>query len=747
MTELSIDERYERIIAQIKEYEPNADLALVEKAWRTACRLHSGALRDSGEPYIIHPLSVAETLAELKMDEEAIAAGFLHDLVEDVEDYSLDRLREDFGENVAFLVDGLTKLSDDEYPDTPVEADRSEEGPVSGARKRFHPKAAPRTYSDKKAENIRKIFFIMNQDLRVMVIKLADRLHNMRTLDAIKDRNRRIRIAGETIQIFAPIADKLGINSVKAEMEDLSFKYLYPEEYEELAGKLAKTKEERQEILDEAVRQVSRVLEQRKFNVEIQARAKNLWSIRNKIVKDNFRFEDIYDLLAIRVIIDTDNVNDCYTVMGIIHDLWPPIPRLFSDYIANPKTNNYQSLHTKVVALDGSPLEVQIRTREMHKTAEMGVAAHWQYKERLNSDVFEQRLSWLRQAIYNWEKDAGNTEEFMDNITNDLFKEQVVVFTPRGDVMDLVIDSTPVDFAYKIHSDVGDHCVKAKVNGIEVRLDHSLSNADVVEIITAANAVPSLDWLNIVKTSTAKNRIKQYFRRKYSIENEEKGRELLLKELSRQHLNRNLILDEELQKRISAGLTSIKDIFAAIGCRAVSPGWLINRLKAESARYQEEAMEGTLTVSLDGKSEALCSRARCCDPLPGEETEAYKTREKGYVIHSRRCPNLARYKKENPDRVHTVSWEASDRLLPCRLLVKAERRIGKLRDVCGCIADSGSIILDLALSQPSESVSDIHLTCGVRDMEAMNAITESLKALDGILGVARITRVRNKEFR
>ncbi|MBO4548749.1 MAG: bifunctional (p)ppGpp synthetase/guanosine-3',5'-bis(diphosphate) 3'-pyrophosphohydrolase, partial [Abditibacteriota bacterium] len=494
MTEQDINRRYEEIIRQIREYDPTGDTSLVEKAWQTACRLHRGAVRDSGDPYIVHPLSVAETLTSLKMDQESIAAGFLHDLVEDVEDYSLERLRADFGEDVAFLVDGLTKLSDDEYSDTDRD-DYLPEAEAPGVKKRFHPKSAPRTYFAKKAENIRKIFFIMNQDLRVMVIKLADRLHNMQTLDAVS-RERQIRTSSETIQIFAPIADKLGINSLKADLEDLSFKYLYPDEYRELAGKLAKTKRERQDILDEAVRQVTRVLQQRKFTVEIQARAKHLWSIRNKIVKDGFKFEEIYDLLAIRVIIDTDNVNDCYTVMGIIHDLWPPIPRLFSDYIANPKTNNYQSLHTKVVALDGSPLEVQIRTREMHKTAELGVAAHWQYKERLNSDVFEQRLSWLRQAIYNWEKDADNTEEFMENITNDLFKEQVVVFTPRGDVMDLVIESTPVDFAYKIHSDVGDHCIKAKVNGIEVRLDHTLSNGDVVEIITAADTVPSLDWLN-----------------------------------------------------------------------------------------------------------------------------------------------------------------------------------------------------------------------------------------------------------
>ncbi|MBP5275140.1 MAG: bifunctional (p)ppGpp synthetase/guanosine-3',5'-bis(diphosphate) 3'-pyrophosphohydrolase [Abditibacteriota bacterium] len=493
---------------------------------------------------------------------------------------------------------------------------------------------------------------------------------------------------------------------------------------------------------------MDRVLKQRHFRAEIQSRAKHLWSIYNKIKKDHFKFEEIYDLLAIRVIIDTENVNDCYTVMGIIHDLWPPIPRLFSDYIANPKTNNYQSLHTKVVALDGSPLEVQIRTREMHNTAEMGVAAHWQYKERLNSDIFEQRLSWLRQAIFNWQKDAGDSDEFMDNITNDLFNEQVVVFTPRGDVMDLVKRSTPVDFAYKIHSDVGDHCVKAKVNGIEVRLDHALSNGDVVEIITSASGVPSLDWLNIVKTSTAKNRIKQYFRRKYSIENEEKGREIIQKELARQHLNSRVILDAGVQKRISSTVTDIREIYAAVGCRTVSPGWLINRLISEGAKQHEEirekALEELLTVSLNGESDVLCTRARCCEPLPGEPVEAYRTMERGYVLHSKRCPNLERYKKENPDRVTPVNWKPSREYLPVSIRIKAMKRIGLIRDIASAGADLEMPVNTISML-PGKEETEIFIVLGAKDIETLNALLGRIKDIPDVTAAVRVTGQKKKE--
>src|SRR5579871_5215677 len=519
-----IEATLQSILALLTERHPQADTDLVCRAFAYARQMHAGQTRKDGAPYITHPVEVAEILAELEMDEQTLAAGLLHDVVEDC-GVTLDEIQREFGAEVAHLVDGVTKLHIAGVDEGKAGAPEDEEelSPATVERRRKQAELA------RNAANLRKIFVAMAKDLRVIIIKLADRLHNMRTLGALSPA-RQFRMATETLQIFAPLAHRLGIWQLKWQLEDLAFKYVEPEDYTQVATMLARNRKERQAEVDEAIEILQAKLKEEGIDAQVKGRPKHLYSIYTKMQKQGLEFNELLDLTALRVIVHTRA--DCYHALGVISALWTPIPGMYSDYIAQSKSNLYQSLHIKVIGPKGTPLEVQIRTWEMHRTAEFGIAAHWQYKEGgKTTDQFERRLSFLRQQMFDWQADSKDHNEFMRNITEDLFTDQVFVLTPKGDVIDLPTGSGPVDFAYRVHSAVGDHCVGAKVNARMVPLTYQFKNGDVVQIITRPNATPSKDWLALAKTSHAKSKIKAYFKRLHHSENVETGREMLEKEL------------------------------------------------------------------------------------------------------------------------------------------------------------------------------------------------------------------------
>ncbi|HEY3299104.1 MAG TPA: bifunctional (p)ppGpp synthetase/guanosine-3',5'-bis(diphosphate) 3'-pyrophosphohydrolase, partial [Armatimonadota bacterium] len=508
------------IVQKVEKYNPGADIGLIRRAYEFALQAHEGQKRLSGEPYINHPLAAAAILTELEMDAKSIAAALMHDVIEDAH-VEVDQLAKLFGKEVASLVDGVTKLKLADFEPRAAETD------VEGRKKKH-------SETNRSAENLRKIFLAMARDFRVMVIKLADRLHNMRTLSALPP-ERQVRVATETLQIFAPLAHRLGIWQIKWQLEDLAFKHLHPREYEDIAERVSRTRRDRESQLKEAISIIRSRLEADGIKAEIQGRPKHLYSIYQKMLKQEVDFNEIYDLIALRII--TDTVADCYHALGVVHDQWMPIRKRFDDYIAKPKSNMYQSLHTKVIGPSGEPMEIQIRTWEMHRTSEFGIAAHWQYKEGGNTDDrFEGKLSFLRQQLFDWQADAKDDNEFLRSVTNDLFADQVFVFTPKGDVIDFPAGSTPIDFAYRIHSDIGNRIVGAKVNGRIVPLSYKFKNGDIAEVITRTSASPSMDWLGFVKTSTARSRIKAHFRKLHYADSVVKGRDLLEKEAERQGL-------------------------------------------------------------------------------------------------------------------------------------------------------------------------------------------------------------------
>jgi len=739
--EQQIREKFNEICEKIKKYNPEANFDLINRAFECANNAHKNVLRVSGEPYIFHPLGVISVLCDLEMDEPSIAAGLLHDVVEDVESYTIERIKEEFGDEVSSLVDGLTKLTSQDFQ-TDIDTSIDPKGESYKKRNAF----------SKNAANMRKIFIAMSQDLRVMVIKLADRLHNMLTLDSLSE-ERQKKMARETIQIFAPIAHRLGIYTLKAQLEDLSFKYLYPDEFNDISNKLTHTREDRKFMLEMCVEQLQNVLKANNINAEIQARAKNLWSIRNKMIKEKVTFEEIYDLLALRVIVDEQP--ECYTALGVIHELWIPIPGMFSDYIAKPKSNGYKSLHTKVLALDGDPLEVQIRTHDMHATAEFGVAAHWQYKEKTRKgDVFERKLSWLRQRLFDWQKDAETSEQFFDSVVSDLFAEQVFIFTPRGDVIDMTAGSTPVDFAYRIHSNVGDHCVGAKVSGKMVPLNYKLKNGDIVEIISRTSATPSMDWLNFVKTTTAKNRIKGYFRKKFSDEYENIGRELVDKEIVRLGLERTKVLSSENIAKLVNGQTynDEKDIFASIGFGSTSAMWFINRITKSSERKEKpveintRATTGKLDINFDGISNLLFTRGRCCEPLPGEEIVGYVTRGKGITLHAKNCSNLVDFQEKEPERLVEINWSPTQERFPTKIFIKALAKVGMLNNITNIIAKLNISLTDLVMKDTPDKLMNAEIVVNVENYEEFLLMLDKINALPDVLEVYRMAS-RSKESR
>jgi len=715
----------ELIIERIKQYDPAANFELIEKAYYYAQKAHAGQKRISGEPYIVHPVEVALILTEIEMDTASICAALLHDVIEDT-DMGYNAVVNEFGEEIALLVDGVTKLS----------------------RINFKSK------EDAQAENLRKMFLAMAKDIRVILIKLADRLHNMRTLEYQSERKQK-EIALETMEIFAPLAHRLGIFKFKWELEDLSFYYLEPDIYYEIAKRLKQKRRDREEYVHELIQQIKTGLEQIDIKADIKGRPKNIYSIYKKMLKQGKDIDEIYDKIAIRVVVD--DVRDCYGVLGIIHTMWKPLPGRFKDYIATPKPNLYQSLHTTLIGKGGEPFEVQIRTWEMHRTAEYGIAAHWRYKEGVNpkDKKLDEKLSWLRQ-ILEWQQEVKDTSEFMESLKIDLFDDTVFVFTPKGKVIELPKGACPVDFAYRVHTEVGHQCIGAKVNGRIVPLDFPLNNGDIVEIITSKSSPgPSYDWLNFVKTSSAKSRIKQWFNREKRQANIIKGHDLLEKELRKKHFSIKEFLREdkllEVAKRL--GYNSVDDLFAALGDGNATVNQVLNKLKelffndaqvddivplsvVERVIPHRDRESGALRIK--GVDDVAIRLARCCNPLPGDPVLGYITRGRGVSVHRKDCPNLQNYLRTEKDRIIEVEWAEERGIYTVEIEVKAIDRPRLTADVMNIIADMRINILSVFSRATKNDLAIMNLKLEIKDMSHMYAVMQRLQKVKDVLEVRRV---------
>ncbi|WP_395094291.1 RelA/SpoT family protein [Armatimonas sp.] len=740
----------ETILERVQRHNPHADVALLRRAYDFATLKHTGQFRKSGEPYIIHPVAVAQILAELEMDEASISAGFLHDVVEDC-GVTHDEIKEHFSEEIAQLVDGVTKLklADFERLAPEMAAAAKEAAAKEAETGKVDPRRRKRLETHSSAENLRKILLATARDFRVMVIKLADRLHNMRTLQGLSP-ERQQRVAEETMQIFAPLAHRLGIWQVKWQLEDLAFKYLYPTEYKELSERIARTRVEREDDIREAIQKLREGFARAGLTPDIQGRPKHLWSIYNKMVKQGLELTDIYDLIALRVI--TPTIPECYGALGVIHETYLPIPGKFDDYIAKRKANLYQSLHTKVYGPRGEPLEVQIRTWEMHKTAEFGVAAHWAYKERgeearAGLDAFERKMAFLRAQLFDAHQAEANPGEFLSRASSDLFADQVFVFTPKGDVLDLPAGATPIDFAYRVHSNVGDHLVQAKVNGRVVNLSYKLQNGDICQVLTRPQATPSLDWLMFARSGHARGKIKNYFRKlKYS-DNVVQGRERLMEELERLGLSTAIL--RESKKMLSLANTlnkeSVDDLFAALGFGDVALGMVVNRLRPELEKEKKKTGEDfsrprakeKLALAPGGVDGVAVTRGRCCLPLPGDEVLGYVSRGRGIILHREGCPNVAAYEAE---RLSPIDWQPSlTERFETGMIIETFDRTGLLRDVTDFFSENKVFILGInTRSDRSKGIAVLRLDFEAPSAEYVEALVRKLHSLEDLLAVHRL---------
>jgi guanosine-3',5'-bis(diphosphate) 3'-pyrophosphohydrolase len=709
------------LIARVQSYDPSADGQWLARVYEMADAAHEGQRRASGESYIEHPLAVAGILAELEMDRQTIAAALLHDVVEDTSITS-EQVASQFGEEIAQLVDGVTKLTRIPY----------------------------QSKEDAQVENLRKMFMAMAKDIRVIIIKLADRLHNMRTLGSLTPAKQQA-IARETLDIYAPIAHRLGIWKIKWEIEDDCLRYLDPEPYREIVERVAKTRNEREADVQHAIARLRGEFGEMKINAEIHGRPKHFYSIYSKIKKGR-DFSTIYDLTAIRIIVDT--VKDCYGALGAVHSLWTPLPGRFKDYIAMPKPNMYQSLHTTVVGPTGEPLEIQIRTWEMHRTSEYGIAAHWRYKEGGKADQFENKLSWLR-ALLEWQKDMRDSRVFMENLKIDLFDSQVFVFSPRGDVFSMPAGGTPLDFAYAVHTDVGNHCVGAKVNGRIVPLDSQLNNGDICEIlVNKSSARPSLDWLSIVTTSSAKHKIKQWFRKDRREENVLAGQESLEQELARAGVRTDSARGE-LIERIASRLNyaTPTDLYAAIGFGDASAQAVANRIRDElksdnvvdltkigrkaPARKSVRKASG---VRIAGVDDVLVRLSKCCSPVPGDPIIGYVTIGRGVSVHRADCPNVA-YMNATPERILQSQWVTNaDATHAVDVEVEAEDRSQLLQDIMGVFAELKTQVNSVTARVRRDGIAVTSLTVQIRDLDHLHKILVKLESLKNVRRVYRVTK-------
>ena len=721
----------DQVIDNARRYLKDEDIAFLERAYEFAKNAHAEQYRKSGEPYIIHPIQVAGILVDLDLDPSTIAAGFLHDVVEDTS-VTLEEIKEAFNAEVAMLVDGVTKLGKIKY----------------------------KSQEEQQAENHRKMFVAMAQDIRVILIKLADRLHNMRTLKHLPQEKQR-RISNETLEIFAPLAHRLGISKIKWELEDTALRYLNPQQYYRIVNLMKRKRAEREQYISEVMNEVNDRLEEVEITAELSGRPKHIYSIYRKMAKQNKQFSEIYDLLAVRIIVNS--IKDCYAVLGIIHTCWKPMPGRFKDYIAMPKPNMYQSLHTTVIGPKGDPLEVQIRTSEMHQIAEYGIAAHWAYKEDKEADdraSFEEKLTWFRE-ILEWQNDATNAEEFMESLKIDLFSDMVFVFTPKGDVIELPSGSVPIDFSYRIHSEIGNKTIGAKVNGKMVTLDYKLKTGDIIEILTSKHSYgPSQDWLKLAQTSQAKNRIRQFFKKQRREENVEKGRDLVEKEIKGMDFDLKEILNTENITRVSEkfNFMTADDMFAAVGYNGITALQVANRLTEKQRRQRDKEQQITdITENAEKKKTApvkkrkdagvvvqgidslLVRLSKCCNPVPGDEIVGFITRGRGVSVHRADCANVEA--EGTNDRLIDVDWESDvkdNREYNVEIEITGYDRRGLLNEVLQAVNETKTDITAVSGRSDRNKMATIHMAIAIHNINHLHKVVERIKQISDIYAVRRI---------
>ena len=740
------DRLYGMLIARIRKYHPSTDVSLIEKAYKLAVEAHGDQRRKSGEPYIIHPLWVAIILADLEMDKETIAAGMLHDVVEDTK-FTEEDIRKEFGAEVALLVDGVTKLGRLSYSSDKLEV---------------------------QAENLRKMFLAMAKDIRVIIIKLADRLHNMRTLQFMTPAKQKEK-AKETMDIYAPIAQRLGISKIKTELDDLALKYSQPEVFYDLVNQINARKTEREEFVEQIVDEVSTHMKNAGIKAEVNGRVKHFFSIYKKMVNQDKTIDQIYDLFAVRILVDT--VKDCYAALGVIHEMYKPIPGRFKDYIAMPKPNMYQSLHTTLIGPTGQPFEIQIRTEEMHRTSEYGIAAHWKYKEANNGNSIngeEEKLSWLRQ-ILEWQRDMSDNREFMSLLKSDLdlFSDSVFCFTPSGDVKSLPKGSTPIDFAYGIHSAVGNKMIGAKVNGRLVTIDYNIRNGDRIEILTSANSKgPSRDWLNLVKSTQAKNKINQWFRNQFKEENIIKGKELLTNYCKTKGINFGDINKPDYQAKVQRkyGFRDWESVLAAVGHGGLTESQIINRMMEEYRKEHAQQLTDAQVVEnaseqkekhaevertthkksgiiVKGLTDVAVHFSKCCSPVPGDEIVGFVTRGRGVSIHRTDCVNIMQLPDFDRQRLIEAEWQqgASDeengghgRYL-AELKIFGNNRTGLLVDISKVFTERGIDIDSINSRTSKKGIATIVVSFYTKGKDELSMLSEKLRQIESVFEIERTT--------
>lgn len=743
------DELYQELIKRVQKYHPSDDISMIAKAYKVASEAHKDQFRKSGEPYIIHPLNVAIILADLELDKETIVAGILHDVVEDTVMTEED-LKREFGDDVALLVDGVTKL---------------EKIPLSGNGEQSDAKL------EMQAENLRKMFLAMAKDIRVIMIKLADRLHNMRTLK-YKTPESQQRIAKETLEIYCPIAQRLGISKLKIELDDLSLKYLEPDIYYDLVDKIAVRKSVREKYIQGIVDEVSEHIANAGIKAKVDGRVKHFFSIYKKMKNQNKTLDQIYDLFAVRIIVDS--VKDCYAALGVIHEMYKPIPGRFKDYIAMPKANMYQSLHTTLIGSNGQPFEIQIRTFEMHKAAEYGIAAHWKYKEASDGKKVEaqeeEKLVWLRQ-ILEWQRDMSDNREFMNLLKNDLdlFSDNVYCFTPSGEVKNLPAGSTPIDFAYSIHSAVGNKMVGARVNGKLVTIDYEIKNGDRIEIITSQNSKgPSRDWLNVVKSTQAKNKINQWFKAELKDDNILKGKELLSTYCKTKSINLSNLLTQEYMDVVMRkyGFRDWESVLAAIGHGALKEGQIVNKMQelydrshrkemtneevlasiaeaANAVSHKTPMMKSKSGIVVKGIADLSVRFSKCCSPVPGDEIVGFVTRGRGISIHRTDCINMMNLPEIERARLIDAEWQAPEHTASekytTEIIIYANNRNGLLADISRALTEKNIDIISMNTRTSKQGLATMQTTFEVSSREELNRVIDKIRGIESVIDIERTT--------